>query len=85
MDCCRAEAQRAGTMLGIPAEAVLVASTGVIGMAMPVDRLCAGIDKLVAAKAPGREAAREAAQAIMTTDTVSKEIAVTGPPPSDPI
>ncbi len=76
MDCCRAEAQRAGTMLGIPAEAVLVASTGVIGMAMPVDRLCAGIDKLVAAKAPGREAAREAAQAIMTTDTVSKEIAV---------
>ncbi len=76
MDCCQAEAEHAGKLLNIPAEAVLVASTGVIGMAMPVDRLCAGIDKLAAAKAAGREAALAAAQAIMTTDTVSKEIAV---------
>ncbi|MCM1119179.1 MAG: bifunctional glutamate N-acetyltransferase/amino-acid acetyltransferase ArgJ [bacterium] len=76
MDCCRAEAECAGKLLGIPAEAVLVASTGVIGMAMPVDRLCAGIDKLAAAKAHTREAALAAAQAIMTTDTISKEIAV---------
>lgn len=76
MDCCQAEAEHAGKLLNIPAEAVLVASTGVIGMAMPVDRLCAGIDKLAAAKAAGREAALDAAQAIMTTDTVSKEIAV---------
>lgn len=76
MDCCQAEAEHAGKLLNIPAESVLVASTGVIGMAMPVDRLCAGIDKLAAAKAAGREAALDAAQAIMTTDTVSKEIAV---------
>ena len=76
MDCCRAEAEHAGRVLGIPTEAVLVASTGVIGMAMPVERLCAGIDKLAAARAHTREAALDAAQAIMTTDTVSKEIAV---------
>ena len=76
MDCCQAEAEHAGRLLGIPAEAVLVASTGVIGMAMPVDRLCAGIDKLVVAKAHSREAGLAAAQAIMTTDTISKEIAV---------
>ena len=76
MDCCQAEAEHAGKLLNIPAESVLVASTGVIGMAMPVDRLCAGTDKLAAAKAAGREAALDAAQAIMTTDTVSKEIAV---------
>ena len=76
MDCCRAEAEHAGKLLGIPADAVLVASTGVIGMAMPVDRLCAGIDKLAAAKAHSREAGLAAAQAIMTTDTISKEIAV---------
>lgn len=76
MDCCRAEAEHTGRLLGIPAEAVLVASTGVIGMAMPVDRLRAGIDKLAAAKERSREAGLAAAQAIMTTDTVSKEIAV---------
>ncbi len=76
MDCCRAEAEHVGRVLGIPTEAVLVASTGVIGMAMPVERLCAGIDKLAAARAHTRAAALDAAQAIMTTDTVSKEIAV---------
>jgi len=76
MDCCKAEAEHAGKLLGIPAEAVLVASTGVIGMAMPVDRLCAGIEKLVAAKAATPEAGLDAAKAIMTTDTVHKQVAV---------
>ncbi len=76
MDCCRAEAECAGKLLGLPTEAVLVASTGVIGMAMPVERLCAGIEKLAAAREHSREAGLAAAQAIMTTDTVSKEIAV---------
>ena len=77
MDCCKAEAEHAGKLLGIPADAVLVASTGVIGMQMPVDRLCAGIDKLVTAKAATAEAGLDAAKAIMTTDTVHKQIAVT--------
>ena len=76
MDCCKAEAEHAGKLLGIPAEAVLVASTGVIGMQMPVDRLCAGIDKLVAAKEATLEAGLDAAKAIMTTDTVHKQIAL---------
>ncbi len=77
MDCCKAEAEHAGQLLGIPADAVLVASTGVIGMQMPTDRLCAGIDKLVAAKEATLEAGLSAAQAIMTTDTIHKQIAVT--------
>ncbi len=76
MDCCKAEAEQAGKLLNIPADAVLVASTGVIGMAMPVDRLCAGIEKLVAAKAATPEAGLDAAKAIMTTDTVHKQVAV---------
>ncbi len=76
MDCCMAEAEHAGKLLGIPADAVLVASTGVIGMQMPVERLCAGIDKLVAAKEATLEAGLDAAKAIMTTDTVHKQIAV---------
>ncbi len=76
MDCCRAEAECAGKLLGIPAEAVLVASTGVIGMQIPVDRVTAGIEKLAAAKSSSLEAGHDAARAIMTTDTVPKEIAV---------
>ena len=75
MDCCQAEAEHAGKLLGIPATSVLVGSTGVIGMQMPVDRLKAGIEKLVAAKEGTLEAGLAAAKAIMTTDTVHKEIA----------
>ena len=75
MDCCQAEAEHAGKLLGIPAESVLVGSTGVIGMQMPVDRLKAGIEKLVAAKEGTLEAGLAAAKAIMTTDTIHKEIA----------
>ncbi len=77
MDCCKAEAECAGKLLNIPADSVLVASTGVIGMQMPIDRLCAGIEKLAEAKEGTKEAGLSAAQAIMTTDTIHKQIAVT--------
>ncbi len=77
LDCCKAEAEKAAQMLDIPASAVLVASTGVIGMQIPVDRITAGIELLAAAKAPGTEAGFQAAKAIMTTDTVPKQVAVT--------
>ena len=70
-DCCAAEA------LGISADSVLVASTGVIGMQLPLDRLTEGIRKLAAVKSDTLEAGSDAARAIMTTDTVPKEIAVT--------
>lgn len=76
LDCCEAEAKCLGDLLGIPAEAVLVASTGVIGMQLPLDRIQAGIEKLVAAKSDTLEAGLDAAKAIMTTDTVHKQIAV---------
>ncbi len=77
LDCCKAEAEAAAEALQIPASAVLVASTGVIGMQIPVDRITAGIGLLAAAKAPGAEAGFSAAKAIMTTDTVPKQVAVT--------
>ncbi|MBE5864976.1 MAG: bifunctional glutamate N-acetyltransferase/amino-acid acetyltransferase ArgJ [Lachnospiraceae bacterium] len=76
LDTCKAEAECAGKLLGIPADSVLVASTGVIGMQLPEDRICAGIEKLVAAKADTLEAGLDAAKAIMTTDTVHKQIAL---------
>ena len=76
LSCCEAEAKCAGELLGVPTDAVLVASTGVIGMQIPVDKITAGIKKLVAAKADTLEAGSDAAHAIMTTDTISKEIAI---------
>ena len=76
LECCKTEAEYTGKLLGIPADAVLVASTGVIGNQLPVDRITAGIEKLAAAKAATAEAGLDAAKAIMTTDTVHKQIAV---------
>ena len=76
MECCEREAAIAGEALGIPAEAVLVASTGVIGVQLPGDRIEKGIRMLAEAKSDSRDAGLEAAKAIMTTDTVHKQIAV---------
>lgn len=76
MACCQAEAQCAARALNIARDAVLVASTGVIGMQIPVDKITAGIEKLAAAKSSSLEAGTDAAKAIMTTDTVHKQIAV---------
>ena len=49
MDACQAEADKMSALLNIPADAVLIGSTGVIGMQLPVDRITAGIEKLVEA------------------------------------
>ena len=49
-DCCRQTAQKAGEMLDIPADSVLVASTGVIGWQLPLDKLKAGVEKLAEKK-----------------------------------
>ena len=50
-DCCRQTAEKAAQLLGISPDAVLVASTGVIGNQIPVDKLLAGVEKLAAAGA----------------------------------
>lgn len=76
MDYCREEARTASGLLNIPETFVLVGSTGVIGMQLPMDRINEGIKKLVDAKDSTLEAGTTASRAIMTTDTVNKEIAV---------
>ena len=63
----------AGKALGIPAEDVIVASTGVIGQHLDIAPIAAGIPALVSALGGTCE---EAAEAIMTTDTVMKSVAV---------
>lgn len=64
----------AAKALNIPTEEVLVASTGVIGQVLPIEPIESHIDELAAALSPTGNAA--AANAIMTTDTVPKEVAV---------
>ena len=76
MDYCREEAQTVSGLLNIPENSVLVGSTGVIGMQLPMERINEGIKKLAAAKDGSIEAGTTASKAIMTTDTVNKEIAV---------
>jgi glutamate N-acetyltransferase/amino-acid N-acetyltransferase len=60
--------------LALVAEQVLICSTGVIGVPIPMDTLLAGLDPLVAALSP--EGGAAAAQAILTTDLVAKQIAL---------
>ncbi|MBQ8857394.1 MAG: bifunctional glutamate N-acetyltransferase/amino-acid acetyltransferase ArgJ [Lachnospiraceae bacterium] len=73
---CLDTAKAAAKVFGIPEDAVLVASTGVIGMQLPMDKILAGVDKLAEAKGDSLEHGTLASKAIMTTDTVNKEIAV---------
>ena len=73
---CRETAVYTGGRLGIPADSVLIGSTGVIGPNIPVDRISAGVDMMVPALSDTAEAGTAASKAIMTTDTVNKERAV---------
>ncbi len=67
-------AEATGAALGIPAGQVLVCSTGVIGVQMPMDVILPGIAACAAALS--HDGAKDAAEAIMTTDLCSKECAV---------
>lgn len=77
MECCQMTAQEAAKVLNIEPTQVLVASTGVIGQQLPMDQIREGVRNLAPLLSGAREASALAAQAIMTTDTVPKEVAVT--------
>ena len=76
MEYCRETAEEAAKILGVDAKGVLIGSTGVIGMQLPIDRIKAGIAKLAEGRSADLESGTEAAKAIMTTDTRKKEAAV---------
>ena len=69
-EMCRLTARE----LGIAPENVVVASTGVIGQPMSIEPIAAGLPELAAGLSANGSA--EAAEGIMTTDTVKKEFAV---------
>lgn len=73
---CMDMAETVGNEMKLPKDAVLVASTGVIGRQLPMDIIKGGIKKLPKGLKPDEEAATLAAEAIMTTDTKSKQVAV---------
>ena len=76
MGYCKATAEKVNKLLQIPTDEVLVASTGVIGMQLPIDRICAGVETMVPQLNGDIESGHQAALAIMTTDTHEKEVAV---------
>ena len=75
IEAARASAQATAAKLGLEPEQVLVLSTGVIGQQLPVERVLAGIARVVMQEDGGDDAA----QAIMTTDTRAKEAVAHGP------
>jgi glutamate N-acetyltransferase/amino-acid N-acetyltransferase len=67
----RAAALATASKLGIAPEEVLVLSTGVIGAPLPLDKVVAGIEAI----SLGDDGGNAAAEAILTTDTSSKQVA----------
>ena len=70
-------AQAVAKELNIPERCVLTASTGVIGMPLPIERAENGIHAMSTTLSDTEEAGTLAAEAIMTTDSISKQCAVT--------
>ncbi len=68
----RATARQAGALLKISATSVIVASTGVIGVPMPMDRVQRGLERAIEQLENGVKSSNDAAEAIMTTDRVPK-------------
>lgn len=73
---CKETAESVAKKLKISEKTVLIASTGVIGMQLPIQQIIKGVELLVQEKTATIEAGTMAAEAIMTTDTISKQVAV---------
>ncbi len=72
---CRETADAAKEVLNLTDSEVLVASTGVIGKQLPIEKIVAGTRTLAGKLSGTTEAGTEASKAIMTTDTHNKQIA----------
>jgi len=69
-------AELTGFVLDCPSDKVVVSSTGMIGKYLPMNKICKGIETAGKALGSSRKHSHDAALAIMTTDTVPKESAV---------
>lgn len=76
LDYCEETALAVEKALGVDKNGVIVCSTGVIGRQLPIDKITAGVEALSKKLESTVEAGTLASKAIMTTDTVNKEVAV---------
>jgi glutamate N-acetyltransferase/amino-acid N-acetyltransferase len=65
--------------LGVPTEQLLVCSTGLIGIPLPMACIEEGIPRLVASRSATAQSAEDAATGILTTDSGRKEVLIEGP------
>ena len=73
---CQETAKKAAELLDVSEDEILVASTGVIGRQIPIDLIKKGVETMVPMVSDSLEAGTLAAESIMTTDTIKKEVAV---------
>ena len=78
VECAIASSRMVADALGCEPDEVLVASTGVIGVPLPLAPFTTGVPAAAAALAHSADAAHAAARAVMTTDTRPKEVSVAG-------
>lgn len=71
-DDCAETAKEAGKLLKCGADEILVCSTGVIGVNLPMDKILKGVAKTISNLSATEESGRNCAEAIMTTDTYAK-------------
>ena len=76
-EACILTAEAVEESLGVPHDSVAVASTGVIGMQLPIEKIVDGVGAMSKVLSDSIEAGEFASKAIMTTDTVNKQVAVT--------
>jgi glutamate N-acetyltransferase/amino-acid N-acetyltransferase len=72
LDAARATCEAAARLFGCPPEEVFPSSTGVIGVPLPAEKLIAALPDLAASLGADFDHFQQAAQAILTTDTVEK-------------
>ena len=73
---CRETAAKTAELLHVSEDQILVASTGVIGRQLPMDKIKGGVEKMIPLLSDTKAAGTLAAESIMTTDTIKKETAI---------
>ncbi|MGN1317554.1 MAG: bifunctional ornithine acetyltransferase/N-acetylglutamate synthase, partial [Lachnospirales bacterium] len=76
LDDCKSTAKKLADLIGAAEENILVCSTGVIGVNLPMDTILNGVEKVYKGLDYSFESGVSASEAIMTTDTVNKTVAV---------
>ena len=72
ISACERVCREAAKILGVSAAEIFPSSTGIIGVPLPDDKICAKLPELIEARSESVRGARDFARAIMTTDTRPK-------------